>query len=91
MRTSRLHNGLSGSSTPSTHGCKQWRPAGVEANVHATRFVEVDGEAIPIHINGFIDTLFADDDGFALMELKTGKYKARSKVPSMRKEMAFYK
>jgi len=72
-------------------GGKQWRPTGVEANVHATRFVEVDGEAIPIHINGFIDTLFADDDGFALMELKTGKYKARSKVPSMRKEMAFYK
>ena len=72
-------------------GGKQWRPVGVEANVHATRYVEVDGEAIPIHINGFIDTLFADDDGFALMELKTGKYKARSKVPSMRKEMAFYK
>jgi RecB family exonuclease len=72
-------------------GGKQWRPTGVEANVHATRYVEVDGEAIPIHINGFIDTLFADDDGFALMELKTGKYKARSKVPSMRKEMAFYK
>ena len=26
-------------------GGKQWRPTGVEANVHATRFVEVDGEA----------------------------------------------
>ena len=73
-------------------GGKQWRPTGVEANVHATRFVELEsGEAVPIHINGFIDTLFADEDSFALMELKTGKYKARSKVPSMRKEMAFYK
>ena len=72
-------------------GGKQWRPTGVEANVHATRYVDVEGEAVPIHMNGFIDTLFADDDGFALMELKTGKYKARSKVPSMRKEMAFYK
>ena len=73
-------------------GGKQWRPTGVEANVHATRFVKLEsGEAVPIHINGFIDTLFADEDSFALMELKTGKYKARSKVPSMRKEMAFYK
>jgi len=72
-------------------GGHQWRPVGVEANVHATRFVEVDGEAIPVHINGFIDTLFADGEGYALMELKTGKYKAKSKVPSMRKEMAFYK
>ncbi len=70
---------------------EEWRPAGVEANIHAYRFVEVDGEAIPIHINGFIDTLFQDGEGYALMELKTGKYKARSKVPAMRKEMAFYK
>lgn len=73
----------------STQG-EQWRPVGVEANIQATRFVEVDGEQIPIHMNGFIDTLFADDDGFALMELKTGKYN-KNKPGSMRKEMAFYK
>jgi len=72
-------------------GGHQWRPAGVESNIQAFRYVEIDGEAIPIHINGFIDTLFRDGDGYALMELKTGKYKARSKVPAMRKEMAFYK
>jgi hypothetical protein len=72
-------------------GGKQWRPVGVEANIHATRYVEVDGEGIPVHMNGFIDTLFADDDTFALMELKSGKYSTRSKPGSMRKEMAFYK
>ena len=72
-------------------GGKDWRPVGVEANIHATRTVVVDGEPIPIHMNGFIDTLFADDDGFALMELKTGKYKKRSKVGAMRKEMGFYR
>ena len=31
----------------STQG-EQWRPVGVEANIQATRFVEVDGEQIPI-------------------------------------------
>ena len=72
-------------------GGKQWRPVGVEANIHATRYVEGDGEGIPVHMNGFIDTLFADDDTFALMELKSGKYNTRSKPGSMRKEMAFYK
>lgn len=72
-------------------GGKDWQPVGVEPNIHATRIVEVDGEPIPIHMNGFIDSLFADDEGYALMELKTGKYKKRSKVPAMRKEMAFYR
>lgn len=71
---------------------KGWRPVGVEANIHATRFVDVDGEAIPIHMNGFIDSLFdTTEGGYALMELKTGKYKKRSKEGSMRKEMAFYR
>ena len=69
---------------------KQWRPVGVEANIQATRFVEVDGVHIPIHMNGYIDGLFADDDGFAVMELKTGKH--TKKTPTkMRKEMQFYK
>lgn len=72
-------------------GGDAWRPAGVEANIHATRFVEVDGEAIPIHMRGFIDSLFQDGEGYALMELKSGKYKKRGKVPSMRAEMQFYK
>ena len=69
---------------------EQWRPVAIEANIQATRFVEVNGEHIPIHMNGFIDGLFADDDGFALMELKTGKYN-KNKPTAMRKEMQFYK
>lgn len=69
-----------------------WEPVAVEPNIQASRYVEVDGEFIPIHMNGFIDSIFATDEGgFAPMELKTGKYKARSKVPSMRKELGFYK
>lgn len=74
----------------STDG-RYWRPVGIEANIQSTRFVTVDGEQIPIHMNGFIDTLFATGEGgFALMELKTGKY-SKSKTTAMRKEMAFYK
>ena len=68
----------------------QWEPVAIEANIQATRFVEVNGEHIPIHMNGFIDGLFADEDGFALMELKTGKYN-KHKPTAMRKEMQFYK
>ena len=67
-----------------------WRPVAIEANIQATRFVEVNGVHIPIHMNGFIDGLFADGEGFALMELKTGKYN-KHKPPAMRKEMQFYK
>jgi hypothetical protein len=69
---------------------EQWEPVAIEANIQATRFVEVNGEHIPIHMNGFIDGLFADNDGFALMELKTGKYN-KNKPTAMRKEMQFYK
>jgi RecB family exonuclease len=68
-----------------------WKPVATEANIQATRFVEVNGTHIPIHMNGFIDTIFSTgDDGFALMELKTGKWK-KNKASNMRKEMAFYK
>jgi len=71
-----------------------WKPVQCEANVHAHRYVEVEGEGIPIHMRGFIDTIFANDDGtFALMELKTGKWKnaGKRKRTQMRKEMQFYK
>tara|TARA_R110002051_G_scaffold322039_1_gene411431 strand:- start:16890 stop:17921 length:1032 start_codon:yes stop_codon:yes gene_type:complete len=68
-----------------------WRPAKVEANIHATRFVEVDGVGIPIHMRGYIDTIFdTTEGGYALMELKTGKWKS-NKMSSMRKEMGFYR
>ena len=44
-------------------------------------------------MSGFIDTIFADGNGFALIELKTGKWKDGSgrKRTAMRKEMQFYK
>lgn len=68
-----------------------WEPTKVEANIHANRFVEVDDVQIPIHLSGYIDTIFdTGKGGYALMELKTGKYNS-SKPTNMRKEMAFYK
>ena len=70
---------------------ENWFPAGNEAEVHATRTVDVDGELVPIHMRGFIDRIFEDGNGgFALMELKTGKWKTR-KSADMRAEMQFYK
>lgn len=73
-----------------------WEPVGCEAEIHASRIVEVDGEPIPIHIKGYIDSIFSNGDAdgtFALMELKTGKWKNAGgrKKTSMRKEMQFYK
>tara|TARA_R110002110_G_scaffold143199_2_gene331969 strand:- start:790 stop:1539 length:750 start_codon:yes stop_codon:yes gene_type:complete len=72
-----------------------WKPVGLEANINATRMVEIDNTPIPIHMRGYIDTIFENDDGdgFALMELKTGKWKeARGKKRrDMRKEMQFYR
>ena len=72
-----------------------WKPVGVEANIHVTRMVEIDNTPIPIHMRGYIDTIFENDDGdgFALMELKTGKWKnpRGRKRTQMRKEMQFYR
>lgn len=73
-----------------------WHPVGNESEIHGTRVVEVetdDGEtvSVPIHMKGFIDRIFEDGNGgFALMELKTGKWKKR-KNSDMRAEMQFYK
>jgi CRISPR/Cas system-associated exonuclease Cas4 (RecB family) len=68
-----------------------WFPVGNEVEVHGTRVVDVDGVSIPIHMRGFIDRIFEDGNGgFALMELKTGKWKQR-KNSDMRAEMQFYK
>ena len=55
---------------------KDWFPVGNEAEIHATRVVTAtDGTEVPIHMKGFIDRMFLDDDkqGIILMELKTGK------------------
>ena len=42
-----------------------------------------------IHLQGFIDRIFKEDDGLILMEFKTGGWKDW-KTTSMRQEMAFY-
>ena len=68
-----------------------WAAVGNEVSVHARINVEIHGEDIPVHIRGFIDTIFSDGEGgFILMELKTGKWNLR-KAKSMREEMQFYR
>lgn len=67
-----------------------WKPVSCEAQVYGHRVIEIDGVPIPFVMSGFIDTIFADGNGFSLMELKTGKWK-KDKKPRMRKEMQFYK
>ena len=70
---------------------KDWKPVGNEVSFHARRSVEVNGIEVPIHMRGFIDTIFSDGEGgFILMELKTGKWNLK-KAKSMREEMQFYR
>jgi RecB family exonuclease len=70
-----------------------WFPIGNEALVHGIRTVTAsDGTEVEIHMNGFIDRIFLDDDkmGIVLMELKTGKF-SKNKPSQMRAEMQFYR
>jgi len=60
-------------------------PIGNEILLNAT--YRVNG--ITIHLQGIIDRMFFDDDGYIPFELKTGAWKD-SKKTNMRKEMAFY-
>ena len=72
---------------------EDWYPVGNETEIHAARTVKVsDGTVVPIHMKGFIDRMFLDDDrkGIILMELKTGKYN-KYKPKNMRTEMQFYR
>lgn len=70
---------------------KDWKPVGNEVSFHAKKSVEIDGVIHPIHMRGFIDTIFSDGEGgFVLMELKTGKWNLK-KAKSMREEMQFYR
>ena len=88
-------------------GKEDYLPIINESEIHA--FVEekitFNGEeyVIPVHYAGSIDRGYkADEDGVALMELKTGKWvqtknregdwqDSKFKLKSMRTEMAFYK
>ena len=70
---------------------ENWKAVGNEVSAHAMLDVEIDGETIPVHMRGFIDTIFSDGDGgFILMELKTGKWTLKT-AKKMREEMQFYR
>ena len=72
---------------------KDWFPVGNESEIHATRVVTAsDGTEVAIHMKGYIDRMFTDDDkqGIILMELKTGKW-TKYKPAHMRAEMQFYR
>lgn len=69
-----------------------WAAKGNEVSAHALIHVEVDGEKYPVHLRGFIDTIFSDGEGgFILMELKTGKWQQKKTAKKMREEMQFYR
>ena len=71
---------------------ENWTPVGNEVSSHATTTIEVDGHEIPIHMRGFIDTVFSDGSGgFILMELKTGKWREKKTATKMRVEMQIYR
>ena len=69
-----------------------WMPVGNEVSAHGVVMVEVDGEKYPVHLRGFIDTIFSDGEGgFILMELKTGKWREKKTATKMRVEMQIYR
>lgn len=69
-----------------------WTPVGNEVSAHGVVMVEVDGEEYPVHLRGFIDTIFSDGEGgFILMELKTGKWREKKTAAKMRVEMQIYR
>lgn len=73
-------------------------PVGNELDLDALIEVEINLgtkdepqlETYQVHLRGIIDRIFSDGDGIALMELKTGKWRAQYDVPKMRGEMAYY-
>ena len=72
---------------------RDWFPIANEVEVHSKRIVVAsDGTEVPIHMKGYIDRIFIDEDhtGIILMELKTGKWVER-KRSQMRAEMQFYR
>jgi CRISPR/Cas system-associated exonuclease Cas4 (RecB family) len=76
-----------------------WLPVGNELDLDALIDVEINlgtkdepiMETHKVHLRGIIDRIFSDgEDGVALMELKTGKWRAQYDVPKMKGEMAYY-
>ena len=65
-------------------------PVGNELDLDAIIEVDVDGTTYEVHLRGIIDRIFkADDDGVALMELKTGKWH-NANTSKMKGEMSYY-
>lgn len=70
---------------------ENWVPIANEQEVHATFDVIINDTPVPVHMKGYIDTIFSDGEGGSiLMELKTGKWN-KYKSAHMRKEMQIYK
>lgn len=66
-------------------------PVGNELDLDAIVDVDVPGHGVvKVHLRGIIDRIFKTDDGVALMELKTGKWRAQYDTPKMKGEMAYY-
>lgn len=67
-----------------------FNPAGNEIRLNARYTVVMDDETrVRVHLQGIIDRVFIDNNGYIPLELKTGAWKD-SKKTNMRKEMAFY-
>jgi RecB family exonuclease len=71
---------------------KAFKPVGNEFGVDAIVELEVRDTKVKVHLSGFIDRMFMDNDGnYHVHELKTGIWKdTKTKYDSMAKEMAFY-
>ena len=66
-------------------------PVGNELDLDAIIEVEVDDKTYEVHLRGIIDRIFSDgEDGVALMELKTGKWRGQYDNPKMKGEMSYY-
>jgi len=66
-------------------------PVGNELDLDAIVDVDVPGHGmVKVHLRGIIDRIFKTDDGVALMELKTGKWRPQYDVPKIKGEMAYY-
>ena len=67
-----------------------YKPIANEVMLDANYILETEEHGrINVHLQGIIDRMFFDGDGYVPLELKTGAWKD-SKKTNMRKEMAFY-
>lgn len=65
-------------------------PVANEIKLSPRTTFHIDGKEVEVQLTGVIDRVFQDEEGLALMELKTGKW-TKYKLSDMRREMAYYK